>query len=158
LGCVIEGESNMRCSEIMKTAIECVSPRTSVRKAAERMRDQVIGFLPVCDENMRPSGTITDRDIAVRIVAEGAPIDTPVENCMTKGVVDCRPTDSIEDARELMEQHQVSRIICTSRQGRIEGVISLSDIVDLDELSGAQTLRRVSEREIRGDSGLSPGL
>lgn len=148
----------MRCSEIMKTDLECVSPRTSVRFAAIKMKDQGIGFLPVCDEDMRPVGTLTDRDIAVRVVAEGASSDAPVESCMTKGVVDCRPSDSIEDARELMEQHQVSRIVCTSSQGRIEGIISLSDIVDLDEESGAQTLRRVSEREVRGDARLSPGL
>ena len=129
-----------------------------MRDAAGKMRDQGIGFLPVCDQGMRPIGTITDRDIAVRVVAEGASADATVENCMTKGVVDCRPSDSIEDARELMEEHQVSRIICTSAQGRIEGIISLSDIVELDEQSGAQTLRRVSEREVRGDSRLSPGL
>jgi CBS domain-containing protein len=148
----------MRCSEIMKTQIECVSPQTSVRNAAGKMRDQGIGFLPVCDEAMRPIGTLTDRDIAVRIVAEGASGNAPVESCMTKGVVDCRPSDSIEDVRDLMEEHQVSRIICTSTQGRIEGIISLSDIVELDEESGAQTLRRVSEREVRGDSRLSPGM
>jgi CBS domain-containing protein len=149
----------MRCSEIMKTDLECVSPQTSICDAARRMRDQGIGFLPVCDDNMKPIGTLTDRDIAVRAVAEGLALNAPVEECMTKGVVDCRPTDSMEDARELMEQHQVSRIICTDSQGRIEGIISLSDIVDLDEDSGAQTLRRVSRREVRGDSRhLSPGL
>jgi CBS domain-containing protein len=148
----------MRCSEIMKTDIECVSPQTSIRTAAAKMRDQDIGFLPVCDEAMRPVGTLTDRDIAVRVVAEGVPIDGAVDICMTKGVVDCRPSDTIEDARDLMEQHQVSRIICTSTQGCIEGIISLSDIVDLDELSGAQTLRRVSEREVRVDARSSPGL
>lgn len=149
----------MRCSEIMKTDIECVSPQSSVRDAAKKMRDQGIGFLPVCDEGMLPVGTLTDRDIAVRVVAEGALINAPVEACMTRGVVDCRPSDSIEDARELMEQHQVSRIICTNSQGRIEGIISLSDIVDVDEGSGAQTLRRVSQREVRGDSHYSrPGL
>lgn len=142
----------MRCSEIMKTDIECVTPRTSVRDAARKMREQSIGFLPVCDEDMRPVGTLTDRDIAVRAVAEGMAGDAAVEGCMTRGVVDCRPSDSFEDARELMEQHQVSRIICTNDQGRIEGIISLSDVVDMDEDSGAQTLRRVSQREVRGDS------
>lgn len=149
----------MRCSQIMKTDIECVSPRTPVRDAARKMRDEGIGFLPVCDESMRPIGTLTDRDIAVRVVAEELPLDEPVGSCMTSAVVDCRSSDSIEDARDLMEQHQVSRIICTNAQGRIEGIISLSDIVDVDEDSGAQTLRRVSQREVRGDSHyLSPGL
>lgn len=149
----------MHCSQIMKTDIECVSPQTPVRDAARKMRDHGIGFLPVCDESMRPVGTLTDRDIAVRVVAEDGSLHAPVESCMTIAVVDCRSSDSIEDARDLMEQHQVSRIMCTNEQGRIEGIISLSDIVDLDEDSGAQTLRRVSQREVRGDSRhLSPGL
>ncbi len=149
----------MQCSEIMKTDIECVSPETSVREAALKMRDQRIGFLPVCDETMRPIGTLTDRDIAIRAVAEDMALDTPVEACMTWDVVNCSASDSIDLARELMERYQVSRIICTGERGRIEGIISLSDLVELDEGSGAHTLRVVSEREVRGDSRfLSPGL
>lgn len=141
----------MRCSEIMKVDIECIGPQTSVREAAAKMRDHGIGFLPVCDEAMRPVGTLTDRDIAVRVVAEGLASDAAVKECMTRGVVDCSPSDGIEEARQLMEHHQVSRIVCTGDSGRIEGIISLSDIVDADEDSGAQTLRRVSSREVRGN-------
>lgn len=141
----------MRCSEIMKTDVECVSPQTAIRDAARRMRDQGIGFLPVCDESMRPVGTLTDRDIAVRAVAIELPHSTPVHACMTSEVVDCRPGDDIELARELMQEHRVSRLICTGRDGGIEGIISLSDIVDLDAESGARTLRQVSRREVRSD-------
>lgn len=149
----------MQCSEIMKSDIECVSPETSVLEAARRMRDHKIGFLPVCDEAMRPIGTLTDRDIAIRAVAEEMPLDIPVEACMTWDVVSCNASDHIEEALELMERYQVSRIICSGRQGRIEGIISLSDIVDMDEDSGAQTLRRVSQREVRSEERfLNPGL
>jgi CBS domain-containing protein len=148
----------MRCSEIMKSDIECVSAETSVHEAARKMRDHQIGFLPVCDEAMRPIGTLTDRDIAIRAVAEEMPLDVPVEACMTWDVVSCSNLDDIEEALDLMERYQVARIICTGKQGRIEGIISLSDIVDMDETSGAQTLRRVSQREVRGDGRqLSPG-
>ena len=148
----------MQCSEIMKSDIECVSPETSVHEAARKMRDHQIGFLPVCDEAMRPVGTLTDRDIAIRAVAEEMPLNVPVEACMTWDVVSYSASDGVEEARELMERFQVSRIICTGRQGRVEGIISLSDIVDVDEDSGAQTLRRVSQREVRGDArSLSPG-
>jgi CBS domain-containing protein len=146
----------MHCSEVMKTDVECISPHTSLRDAARRMRDQAIGFLPICDEEMRPMGTITDRDIAVRAVAGEISIRGPVASCMSVEVVDCSPNDDIDHARELMERHRVSRIMCTSMDGRIEGVISLSDIVDLDEQSGAHTLREVSQREIRGDSMQPP--
>ncbi|MGH8175796.1 MAG: CBS domain-containing protein [Steroidobacter sp.] len=142
----------MRCSEIMKTDVECVSPQTSVHDAARKMRDQSVGFLPVCDERMRPIGTLTDRDIAVRAVAGELSMSAPVEAHMTREVVSCSPGDDIEHARDLMEEHRVSRIMCTTRDGGIEGVISLSDIVDLDEEGGARTLSQISRREVRGDS------
>ena len=61
----------MQCSELMKTDIECAYRETTLREAAQRMRDQRIGFLPICDEGRHPVGTITDRDIVVRAVAEG---------------------------------------------------------------------------------------
>ena len=142
----------MLCSELMRLDIECVSPMTSVKEAAQRMRDQNIGFLPVCDERMRPIGTITDRDIAVRVVAEGYPASTPVETFITYEVVSCSPADDVSYARHLMAQNRVSRIICTNRKGRIEGIISLSDIASLDAVDAAQTLVHVAGREAR--SGL----
>lgn len=142
----------MRCSELMKTDVECVSPTTSVRDAARKMRDRNIGFLPVCDDSMQPLGTITDRDIAIRGAAEELSFSAAVQNCMTREVVDCSPEDDIEHARELMEKYQVSRVMCTNSDGRVDGVISLSDIVEMDEEMGGRTLRQVSQREIRNDS------
>jgi CBS domain-containing protein len=139
----------------MKTDIECVSTQTAVRDAARQMRDRGVGFLPVCDEAMRPVGTLTDRDLAIRALAADLGGNAMVEACMTREVVDCHPWDDVEQARELMEQHRVSRIICTDLDQRIEGIISLSDIVDLDRQGGADTLHEISRREVRGDSGLS---
>jgi CBS domain-containing protein len=146
----------MRCSEIMKTEVECVSPQTSIREAARRMRDYAIGFLPVCDDSMRPLGTITDRDIAVRAVAGELSTRGPVSACMSADVIECSPRDDVEYARELMGRYRVSRIMCTGGDGRLEGIISLSDLVDIDERSGARTLRRVSQREVHGDSMQQP--
>lgn len=143
----------MLCSDVMKTDVECVSPQTTLRDAARRMRDQNVGFLPVCDRSMCAIGTITDRDIAVRGVAEGQSLETPVAAILTPEVIACRPEDDLSYARELMAQHQKSRIMCIDRSGRIEGVISLSDIAQLDQQQGAMTLRDVSARESRGDSG-----
>jgi CBS domain-containing protein len=142
----------MQCKDIMKTDIECVSPETPSREAARTMRDQKIGFLPVCDEQMRPVGTVTDRDLAIRLVADDAASTTPVREVMTSDVVYCRPEDDLNYARELMAQRRISRILCANRTGRIEGVISLSDITALDAQLGAATLLEVSTREARGDS------
>ena len=135
----------MLCADLMKSDVECVSPETSIRDAARRMRDTNVGFLPVCDESMRAIGALTDRDIAVRAVADSLPPTT-------SEVIACRPDDDIEYARDLMTRHQKSRIMCISSSGRIEGVISLSDIVQLDEEGGAQALREIAARESREDA------
>lgn len=137
----------MLCSELMKADVECVSPQTPVKEAARKMREQNIGFLPVCDEAMRPIGTITDRDIAIRVVADDYSSNTPVEMFITYEVISCSPDDDVSYARELMAQNRISRIICTNRRGRIEGIISLSDIVELDAVDAAKTLLEVAGRE-----------
>jgi len=83
----------MVCADVMKLNVECLSPRDTVESAARRMRDQNIGFLPICDDSKNVQGTLTDRDIAVRIVAEGLQNTTAVEDVMTREVVACHPTE-----------------------------------------------------------------
>jgi len=145
----------MLCEQIMKTNVECVSPHTSLRDAARLMRDQAIGFLPVCDASMRVVGTLTDRDLALRVVAQGRSFAAPVETCMTRDVISCLASDDLEQLQELMERYQKSRIVCTDTAGRIAGVISLSDLMTLDQQSGAPTLSEVSARESRSESPLA---
>ena len=123
-----------QCREIMKRDIECLSPREPAQAAAERMRDRNIGFLPVCDDGMLVLGTVTDRDIALRIVADLLSPGTPVEQVMTREVVACYPE---------------SRIMCLDDDGALLGVISLSDIAKLEGDGAARTLRAVSRREAR---------
>lgn len=139
-----------RCQEIMKRDIECLSPSDSASEAARKMRDRNIGFLPVCDQSMRVLGTVTDRDIAIRLVAEELTPGTEVEWLMTRQIVACHPRDDIEEAEELMGQHRKSRIMCVDDDGTLVGIISLSDIAKFDSSRAAtMTLRRVSERESR---------
>ncbi|MFL6603358.1 MAG: CBS domain-containing protein [Steroidobacteraceae bacterium] len=141
----------MLCKDLMKTEVECIASDDSAGAAARKMRDEEIGFLPVCDSESQVIGTLTDRDIAIRLVAQDLSLDTPVEEIMTAGVVACAPTDSIERAQSLMGQTKVSRILCVEAEsGRLAGVISLSDIAQLEQGARiAQTLREVSEREAR---------
>ena len=140
----------MRCEHIMKRNVECVSPGDSVQTAAMRMRDQNIGFLPVCEKDMKVLGTITDRDLAIRILAEGRPAATSVHDVMTDEVIACRPEDELRRAEELMGRHHKSRIMCVDGNGVLAGVISLSDIAQQDKASrAAQTMRGVTEREAR---------
>lgn len=136
----------MLCSDIMRTDVEYIAPRTTLREAALRMRDRNIGFLPVCDEFGRAIGAITDRDITVRAVASGMPSTASVESFVPGELIACRPSDDVEHARELMESYSKSRIICTGADGRLEGIISLSDLAQVDEQIAAIALRRVSAR------------
>ena len=141
----------MFCKDIMKTDIECISPQTSIQAAAHKMREQNVGFLPVCDLRMRVVGAVTDRDLVIRAVAGGLPSSTTVESLMTRQIIACRPEDNLGHARKLMGQHRKSRILCINPNGRLEGVISLSDIAQLDEMSAFDTLRQVSSREARAN-------
>ena len=138
----------MRCEEIMKTNVECVSRDATVVDAARRMRASNIGFLPVCDEAGKVLGTLTDRDLAIRVIADERDPETPVSDVMTREVVACSPGDDLERAEELLGAYQKSRIMCIDAEGHLSGVISLSDIAQYDESENAsRTLREVSERE-----------
>src|SRR5262245_34156274 len=114
----------MLCKEVMKSDVECVSPADPVEEAAARMRDENVGFLPVCDPSKKVLGTITDRDIAIRIVAGGLPAHTPVEAVMSREVVSCRPEDDLQRAEQLMAEKHKSRIICLDKGGRLAGIRS----------------------------------
>jgi CBS domain-containing protein len=138
----------MRCEEIMKKSVECIAPKDTVEAAARRMRDENVGFLPVCDASGKVLGTLTDRDIAIRVVAKNGSGATPVEKVMTAEVISCSPSDTLTEAQELMAKHQKSRIMCIDESDRLVGVISLSDIAQHDG-KAAKTLQQVSERESR---------
>jgi CBS-domain-containing membrane protein len=139
----------MLCEEIMKGDVQCVSSRDTVEDAARAMRDEDLGFLPVCDQSGKVLGTITDRDIAIRLVAAKRPGITAIGDVMTRGVVSCSPKDNILRAQELMAEHHKSRIICLDNAGGLVGVISLSDIAQHERgARAAETLRQVSVREV----------
>ncbi len=145
----------MLCREIMKNSVQCITLSDTVKSAAKRMRDANIGFLPVCDDNNRDLvvGTVTDRDIAMRCVAEGRQSNMAVSDVMSRQVICCLPTDDVKRAQELMAKHQKSRIVCCDEAGRLKGVISLSDIaIRTDGASAANTLRQVVAREASGSS------
>jgi len=140
----------MRCEEIMKRDVQCVQPTDSVQLAAKRMREANVGFLPVCDSSKKVIGAVTDRDIVLRIVADGRPLTTAVGDVMTREVVACAPGDDVRRAEELMGKQHKSRMILADEDWRLLGVISLSDIAQVEDASRAsQTMKQVTEREAR---------
>lgn len=85
----------MLCREIMKRDVHCATTQTSIATAAALMRDEQIGFVPVCDHARHVIGTLTDRDIAVRVVAERESSDQPVERFMSRDVVACQSDEDL---------------------------------------------------------------
>ena len=132
----------MRCMEIMKKDVECMSTGDTVQSAARRMRDENVGFLPVCDRDGKVLGTITDRDLAVRVLAEAQPATLSVGDVMSREVVACRPDDDLRRAQELMVTKHKSRIMCTDKDGRLVGVISLSDVAQREDGARARSVER----------------
>lgn len=139
----------MRADEVMKTRVECIRETQPVRDAARRMRDRNIGFIPVCDASGRPIGAVTDRDLAVRVVAQDLDASTPIREVMSTEVIACRSDDDVEEAEQLMGVHHKSRIVVTDRNGKLVGVISLSDLIERDERRAVKTMKEIASREAR---------
>ncbi len=137
----------MRVQEVMSDA-KCCKPGDTVRDCARMMKEQDIGFVPICDQGGKPIGAITDRDIAIRVVAEGRNGDERVEGCMTRDIVGCRTDDDVRDVERLMRQHQVSRVMACDDQGKLRGVISLQDLAQTEsEHEAGRTLNEVTSEQ-----------
>jgi CBS domain-containing protein len=138
-----------KCWEVMKQDIECCGLADAVPGIAERMRARNIGFMPVCDSSGVTIGALTDRDLALRVLAGRLPPDTTTAaEVMTRQVVACSPDDTLMDAEMLMSKHKVSRVVCVDAAGHAVGVISLSDVAEREAGGRASAiLRSVSQRE-----------
>jgi len=129
----------LRVADIMTRDIETIGPTATVQEAAERMKVLNIGSLPVCLDS-RLVGTITDRDITVRVTAEGRdPLATAVRDVMTQPVVTVRPQQEILEAEQLMHDSQVRRLPVVELDGRLVGYVTTATIA-----------RRVGDEKIIG--------
>ena len=117
----------MKISEVMTTDVETVSSDQTAREAASFMLRADAGSIPVCDGD-RVIGMITDRDIAVRGVAEGRGPDTPVRELMSDGVVCARDDDDVEAVVRRMSEEQVRRLPVVDSEDRLVGIVSLGDL------------------------------
>jgi CBS domain-containing protein len=139
----------MRCSQLMETDVRVCGLSDRVADVARVMRDRSLGFVPVCDPQGRPVGVVTDRDLAIRVVATGRSIDTTqVVEVMTPLAITCSAGDELEVAEQLMISHQKGRVICTWLDGRIAGIISLADIFEVETSERAcRIFRAIASRE-----------
>ena len=117
-----------KISEVMSSDPISIPLNESVREAARVMRDADIGDVIVLDESQKVCGIVTDRDITIRLVADGwDPIETRLGEIVTRDVVTLSPDDSVDDAVRLMSEKAIRRLPIT-QDGKPVGIVSLGDL------------------------------
>jgi CBS domain-containing protein len=135
----------MKIRDVMTPNPRTVSPDDTIQAAARIMQSEDTGAVPVVN-NGRVLAVVTDRDIVVRVVAEGASLSGPVGNIASKDVICASPEMSTREASELMSQHQIRRLPVVEND-RLIGIVSIGDIAvkeGKDSRTG-DTLQSISE-------------
>lgn len=141
----------MQVREIMTDRVISVSQLEPVSSAARLMKRHNLGALPVCDDEGRLRGVITDRDIVTRCVAaDMEPADTRIREIMSRGITTCRADEDINDALHAMGREQVRRLPVT-QDGRLVGMVSLADLARSagSFMEAAEALSEISANVIR---------
>ncbi len=132
----------MKAKELMTPSPCCASTQDSARDVARLMRDNDCGAIPVVDEKNAIVGMITDRDLAIRALAEGKSADSKVGELMTASPCCASVDDSVRDIERLMSDNQVRRIPIVDAHGKCVGIISQAD------LARAAERDKVTEHEV----------
>ena len=133
-----------RIREVMTPSPETVEPGQPVAEAAKLMKQADVGMIPVVQEGQL-SGTVTDRDIVLRVIAEGkSPASTTVGEIASGEIVTVDPEQELEEALELMAKHQV-RLLPVVENGRLIGVLAQADVArEGDEREVGHTVEEIS--------------
>ena len=118
----------MKVKDMMHRGAEFVAPNATLQQIAKKMRDFDVGAIPVCDKG-KPVGIVTDRDLAIRALANGKdPAKVEAREVMSQNVVFCRDSEEAEDALRIMEDNQVRRLPVLDEGDKLIGMVSLGDI------------------------------
>ena len=141
----------MKVKQIMTDRVVTVGQREPVAHAARLMKRGNLGALPVCDDEGRLRGIVTDRDIVTRCVAgDDDPAITPVREIMSRGIVTCGAEDDADELARTMSARQVRRVPVTEG-GKVIGMVSLGDLArsDLFAMEAAEALSEISSNILR---------
>ena len=136
----------MRLTQMMTENVETVGPDITLKECAEKMKRRNVGILPVI-EGKKTIGVLTDRDITLRAVAEGADVNkTKARDVMTREPYFVYEDQTIDEACELMEKKKIRRLIVLNREGSLAGVLTLNDVTvkGKDTRRTAQVLRKIA--------------
>ena len=117
----------MKISDVMTRDVKTVRPDQTAREAASFMLSADAGAIPVTDGD-RLMGMITDRDIAVRGVAEGRGPETPVRDLMSDGIICAHVDDNVDEVAARMSDAQVRRLPVIDSDEQLVGIVSLGDL------------------------------
>src|SRR4051812_37748011 len=122
----------MRIQDIMTRNPACVTPSATVREAAQVMLREEVGIVPVVEDNSDRQliGVVTDRDIAIRCVAEGKGSECRVKEVMSSGdLATCSQSDDVDSVLDAMRAEKVRRIPIVDERGSLVGIVSQADVV-----------------------------
>jgi CBS domain-containing protein len=135
----------MKVREIMTSNVECLGPESSLKEIAQEMKSLDVGFIPIC-ENDRLVGTVTDRDIVIRHVADGRDVNTTqVREIMSREIIYAFEEDDVKTVAERMREKDVRRILILDKNKRLVGVVSIGDISKVEEKVSGKTLHDIAE-------------
>jgi len=135
-----------KLKDVMSRDVKVISPDSTIREAAREMLEGDFGMMPV-GENDRMIGAISDRDIAIRGVAEGKGPDTKVRDVMSEGITWAFEDDSVEEAAKIMSEQQIRRLPVVNSDKRLVGIVALGDFaVESSEIKpAAEALSEISK-------------
>jgi CBS domain-containing protein len=136
----------MKVSDAMTSQVSTAAPTDTVRKVAQVMAHVETGAVPIV-ENGKVVGLVTDRDIVLRVVAEGRSFDSPISEAMSEGEVQSvREDDVLADATAKMASHQIRRLVVLDEAGKLTGILSLGDVAkDYGAKQVGKTLEEISQ-------------
>ncbi|MDR4434533.1 CBS domain-containing protein [Bacillus tequilensis] len=134
--------------DTMTTQVATVSPNQTIQEAASLMKQHNVGVIPVVEQGVL-KGMLTDRDIALRTTAQGRDGHTPVSEVMSTDLVSGNPHMSLEDASQLMAQHQIRRLPIVD-QNNLVGIVALGDLAvnQMSNESAGEALTNISHQNI----------
>ena len=140
----------MKVREIMTRNPACCTREDTLVDAARLMKIHDCGAIPVIEdeENFKPAGIITDRDIVVRgLAADMDPLETSVGDCMTRSLVAVQSDEEVEECVRLMEEHQLRRILVIDSDGSVIGIVVQAQIaLNVDSSLAGEMVEDISER------------
>ena len=136
----------MKVSDAMTSQVSTAAPTDTVRKVAQVMAHVETGAVPIVDDAGKVVGLVTDRDIVLRVVAEGRSFDSPISEAMSEGeVYSVLEDDVLADATAKMASHQIRRLVVLDGSGKLTGILSLGDVAkDYGAKQVGKTLEDIS--------------